>query len=166
MNRVEKLLIAAIFVISMSLPLYAQDENSAKKMNEVLSKAANEGHWQVSANEVYMWLKTKQADFLVVDVRPAAKAYKAGHIPGAIHIPYNEMLQADNLKKLPKDKKIILICATGQLQNIPLMPLRLLGYDAYTMAFGYAAWQKGSQGGEQMKAAIDKANTKKYPMEK
>ena len=125
-----------------------------------------EGHWQVTADEIYMWIKTKKTDFIVVDVRPNPSEFKEGHIPGVTHIPYNEILKPENLRKFPKDKKIILVCATGQLQNLPILPLRMLGYDAYTMAFGYAAWIKNYRGGEVMKKAIEKAATKSYPVEK
>ncbi|MCL4456441.1 MAG: rhodanese-like domain-containing protein [Nitrospirae bacterium] len=165
MVKVFKWLLVFTLIIFVALPVFAQDD-IAKKMNDVMIKGTEEGHWQVNADEVYMWIKTKQADFLVVDVRPNAKAYKEGHIPGAIHIPYNEILTPENLKKLPKDKKIVLVCATGQLQNLPVVPLRMLGYDAGTLGLGYAAWIKGSAGGEQMKAAIKKANSKNYPVEK
>ncbi|MBI5188029.1 MAG: rhodanese-like domain-containing protein [Nitrospirae bacterium] len=168
MKKIMKYLIVFFMVISMAfmaLPVSAQDD-IAKRMSDVLIKGIEEGHWQVTADEIYMWIKTKKADFLVVDVRPKFDDYKEGHIPGAIHIPYNEILKPENLQKLPKDKKIILVCPTGQLQNLPIVPLRLLGYDAYTMAFGYAAWIKNYRGGEQMKAVINKVNTKNYPVEK
>jgi len=155
----------AIIVVSLAVPVFAQDD-IAKKMSDVLMKGLEEGHWQVTADEVYMWIKTKQTDFLVVDVRPNPGEYKAGHIPGAIHISYNEILKPENLGKLPKDKKIILVCVTGQVQNLPVVSLRVLGYDAYTMAFGHAAWIKNYRGGEAMKKAIEKAATKNYPVEK
>ncbi|MEW6409557.1 MAG: rhodanese-like domain-containing protein [Nitrospirota bacterium] len=165
MRKLKMCLILSVVIIFMALPAFAQDD-TAKKMSDVLMKGMAEGHWQVTADEIYMWIKTKKADFLVVDVRPRLEEYKEGHIPGAIYIPYNEILKPENLKKLPKDKKIVLICATGQLQNLPIVPLRVLGYDAYTMAFGYSAWIKGYGGGEAMKRVINKAATKNYPIKK
>lgn len=166
MTKIRLHLIVSVVAVFIALTAFAQDEDMAKKMNETLIKAVEEGHWQVTADELNMWIKTKQTDFIVVDVRPSAKAYTGGHIPGAIHVPYNEVLTAENLKKLAKDKKLILVCATGQLENLPVVPLRVLGYNAYTLAFGYAAWAKGSQGGEQMKTVIDRARSKNYPLEK
>jgi hypothetical protein len=44
--------------------------------------------------------------------------------------------------------------------------LRALGYDAYTMAFGYAAWIKGYRGGQKMQEAIQGAASKNYPIVK
>ena len=165
MKSFLKGLIVLAITIAAALPVFAQDD-IAKKMNDVLLKGIEEGHWQVTADEVYMWIKTKQTDFLVVDVRPDPSEYKKGHIPGAIHMPYNEVLKSENLKRLPKNKKIILVCATGPLQNLPIVALRTLGYDAHAMAFGYSAWIKGYRGGEAMKGVIKKAATKNYPVEK
>lgn len=165
MKSFLKGLIVLAITIAVALPVFAQDD-TAKKMNDVLMKGLEEGHWQVTADEVYMWIKTEQKDFLIVDVRPNPSEYKEGHIPGAIHMPYNEVLKAENLKRLPKDKKIILVCATGQLENLPVIALRTLGYDAHTMAFGYSAWIKGYRGGEAMKGVINKAATKNYPVAK
>jgi len=165
MKKIVMCLIVLFAIGFLSLPVFAQ-EDIAKKMNDVLIKAVEDGHWQVNADEVYMWIKTGQKDFLVVDVRPNPNEYKAGHIPGAVHISYNEILTPENLKKLPKDKKIVLVCATGQLENLPVVALRTIGYDAYTMAFGHAAWIKNYRAGEAMKKAIEKAATKNYPVEK
>ena len=165
MRKLIKTVIVFAVAIFVALPVYAQDD-IAKKLNDVLLKAKEEGHWQVTADEVYMWIKTGKADFLVVDVRPNPEEYKTGHIPGSIHIPYHEILRPENLKKLPPDKKIILACVTGQVQNLPVVPLKVLGYDAYTMSFGHAAWIKNYRGGEVMKKAIEKAATKNYPVEK
>lgn len=159
-------LISAILVCLTALPVYAHEDDIGKRMNNVLLKAVEEGHWQVSADELHMWIQKKTNDFLVIDVRPSADAYKAGHIPGALHIPYNKILASDNLKSLQKDKKIILVCATGQLENLPVVPLRILGYETYTLAFGYASWLKKSGGAEQMKTVADRTNKKNYPVAK
>lgn len=158
-----KKIIVCMVMLLLAAPVFAEDD-IAKKMNDVLSKGVAEGHWWVSAEELNMWIKTNKTDFLVVDIRPSAAAFGLGHIPGAIHIPYNVVLAPENLAKLPKDKKLVLVCNTGQLQNLPIVPLRVLGYDAATLTLGYAAWIKDSQGSQQMKSVIDKAATKNYPV--
>ena len=164
MNKLKMSFIVSIVAVLMTLPVFAEDK-PAKKMSEVLIKASEEGGWQVTADEVNMWIKTKKTDFIVLDVRPDVDEYNSGHIPSAIHIPYYAVLNPENLAKLPKDKKLVLVCATGQLQNLPVAGLRMLGYDAYTMIFGYAAWIKDYIGGEAMKSTIDKASQKNYPLE-
>jgi rhodanese-related sulfurtransferase len=166
MKVLRNFLLVGFVMAFTALPSLAQDDALAKRMNDVLSKGIEQGHWQVNSDEVNMWIKTKAADFVVVDVRPKGEAYQGGHIPGAIHIPYHQILTPANLAKLPKDKKIVLVCATGQLENLPVVPLRILGHDAYTMTFGYASWIKDFGGADQMKAIIEKAEAKNYPVEK
>lgn len=156
---------AASFIVLSALSVFAEDD-AAKKMSDILMAAKETGNYQVSADEVNMWIKTKANDFLVIDVRPSHDEYKAGRIPGSVHIPFYAMLLPENMKKIPKDKKIILVCGTGQLENMPVVPLRMLGYDAYTMTFGYAAWMKGFIGGEAMKSVVSRAAAKHYPVEK
>ena len=152
-----------LFLVSATIVPSAQ---ACDKLNDVLVKGMQEGHWQVKADQLNGWIKEKKGDFLVVDVRPSANMYKAGHIPGAIFIPYNEILKPENLKKLPKDKKLILYCITGQTQNLPVVALRVLGYDARTLAFGYTSWAQGYMGGNFMKKTIGNAAKKNFPIEK
>lgn len=161
MRRV--LLIAVLLLLVV--PAYAGDDMAAK-LNSVLLKAPSEGNWQVKAAEVAQWIKEGKKDFLVVDVRPNPKEYPGGHIPGSIYIPYNQILKPENLGKLPKDKMIILVCVTGQTQNLPVLALRTLGYDARTMSFGYTSWIKGYFGGKLMQGAIAGAAKNNYPLEK
>ncbi|MEK6580756.1 MAG: rhodanese-like domain-containing protein, partial [Nitrospirota bacterium] len=116
--------------------------------------------------DVLAMINAKKTDFLVVDARPDPNMFKAGHIPGAIHMPVQDMLKPENLKKLPKDKKIIIVCVTGQTQNLPIVSLRAMGYNALTMKFGMAAWDKNSIGVKFMKEALQGAETKNYPLQK
>ena len=152
-----------LFALVLSLMLAVAGSYAS---NDVLSKAAAEKWWQVSADDVKAMIDAKKTDFLVVDVRPAPDMFKAGHIPGAIHIPVQDMLKPENLKKLPKDKKIIIVCVTGQTQNLPIVSLRAMGYNALTMKFGMAAWDKNSIGVKFMKEALQGAETKNYPLQK
>jgi len=159
MRKLHVILFALVLSLMLAVPVsYAS--------NDVLSKAAAEKWWQVSADDVKAMIDAKKTDFLVVDVRPAPDMFKAGHIPGAIHIPVQDILKPENLKKLPKDKKIILVCVTGQTQNLPIVTLRAMGYNALTMKFGMAAWDKNSIGVKFMKEALQGAETKNYPLQK
>ena len=105
-------------------------------------------------------------DFVIIDTRPDISLFKAGHIPGSTFIAVQDILKPENLKKLPKDKKIILVCITGAIQNLPVLPLRALGYNAMTMKFGMAAWDKNSMGFKGTKEALKGAETKNYPIQK
>jgi rhodanese-related sulfurtransferase len=165
MRKACTIFIGMLLAMTLVVPASAADD-MAKKLNEVLMKGPAEGHWQVKPDDVDAWIKAKKTDFLIVDVRPTPPGQQGGKIPGAIYIPYSEILKAENLKKLPKDKKLILVCVTGQTQNLPVLALRVLGYDARTMQFGHAAWIKGYLGAQLMQQAIQNAATKNFPLEK
>jgi rhodanese-related sulfurtransferase len=138
----------------------------AAKLNAALSKGPEAKFWQVSADEVLAMINAKKNDFVIVDVRPNPAEYAEGHVPGSIQITVQDIFKPESLKKLPKNKKVILVCVTGQTQNLPVVGLRALGYDAWTMAFGYAAWTKGYRGGQKMQEAIQGAAAKNYPLVK
>jgi len=170
-----KIIMVLLFVLAIAIPgefiepSYATDAELTAKLDKIVSEGTANNNYHVSADDIYMWLKMKKTDFFVVDVRigeEAKKQYEEAHIPGAIYIPYNEILKPENLKKLPKDKKIILYCHMGVTETIPLIPLRLLGYDAYGLLLGMAGWQKDYPAGEFVKGLLNAPNIKNYPLEK
>ncbi|MCL5024620.1 MAG: rhodanese-like domain-containing protein [Nitrospirae bacterium] len=165
MKKGFAVVVGLIVALALVAPVYGADE-WVKKFNDILIKGPSEGNWQVKADELDAWMKAKKTDFLVVDVRPVPPGQQGGKIPGAIYIPYNEILKAENLKKLPKNKKLVLVCVTGQTQNLPIVALRALGYDARTLAFGHPAWIKGYLGAHLMQQAIQNASTKNFPVAK
>ncbi len=73
-------------------------------------------------------------EYVIVSVRKA-EDYALGHVKGAVNIPFGAGMQ-DALTELPKDKKIIVYCYTGQTGSQTAAILRLLGYEAYNMQFG------------------------------
>jgi rhodanese-related sulfurtransferase len=150
----------------MAMPaVYAADDLAAK-LQAVSSQGPGTKFWQVSADDVHEMIKAKKTDFMIIDVRPNPAEFGGGHIPGAIQITVQDIFKPESLKKLAKNKKVILVCVTGQTQNLPILGLRVLGYDAYTMAFGHAAWIKGYHGGQKMQDAIQGAATNNYPIVK
>lgn len=167
MKKMVNLAVTAIFLSLFALvPAALAQQVPLAKLNEVLAAAPSQGFWQVRADEVHTWVQQKKNDFVVVDVRPNPAEYAQGHIPGALQISVQNILSPENLAKLPKNKKVILVCVTGQTQNLPVVALRALGYDAYTMSFGYAAWIPGYHGGQNMQNAIQNAGAKKFPLAK
>lgn len=165
MKKSYMVFVGLVLAVALVVPAYGS-EDWVKKFNDILMKGPSEGHWQVKADDVATWIKEKKKDFMIVDVRPTPPGQQGGKMPGAVYIPYNDILKAENLKKLPKDKKLILVCVTGQTQNLPIVALRALGYDARTMSFGHAAWIKDYLGANLMQQAIQGAATKNYPVEK
>ena len=149
-------------VATLPVPTAGAADDLAKRMSDILVAAPAAGHWQFKAADVAKMIAEKKTDFLVVDVRPEQPGQAPGRIAGSIYIPYNQILTPESLAKLPKGKKIILVCVTGQTQNLPVLALRALGYEAYTMSFGMTSWIKGYLGAKLMQDAIAGAS---YPIE-
>lgn len=166
MKKILIMMCIVVLAVSVSIPAASAADDMAKKLNDVLSKAPSVKFWQISADDVLAMINAKKTDFVIVDVRPNPAEFGEGHIPGSIQITVQDIFKPENLKKLPKNKKVILACVTGQTQNLPIVGLRALGYDAYTMSFGYSAWTKGYRGGQMMQEAIQGAASKNYPITK
>ena len=83
-------------------------------------------------NQYYMSNKK----YYLIDLREE-KEYKKMHIKGAKNIFWLDMMDDKNLKKLPKDKPIFLICYVGHTSSQILTLLKLLGYQVTSIKFGY-----------------------------
>lgn len=79
-------------------------------------------------------LDAGDSDVLFVSIRKPAD-YAAGHIDGAINIPFGSGMYAD-FASLPADKKLIVYCYTGQTAGQAVAALRVLGYDAASLKGG------------------------------
>lgn len=75
--------------------------------------------------------------YTILDVRQA-KDYEAGHIAGAMNIPFGKNMQT-SFNTIPKDKPVVVYCYSGQTASQVLGILRLLGYEAYNMPGGMGA---------------------------
>jgi len=83
-------------------------------------------------NEYYL----KKKKYYLIDLR-GEKEYKKMHIKGAKNIFWLNILDEKNLKKLPKDKPIFLICYVGHTSSQVLTLLKLLGYKVVSIKYGY-----------------------------
>jgi rhodanese-related sulfurtransferase len=83
-------------------------------------------------------LKASHRTFLV-DVREPYE-FSAGHIAGAKSIPLGEISQ--HMEKLPKNKEIIVVCATGSRSASATKTLVRAGYKAFNVSGGMFAWQR------------------------
>jgi rhodanese-related sulfurtransferase len=120
-------------------------QSIASKANTVMSIMPTSGDY---ANFVITadTLKTKLADpaemakLYLLDIRSADDYQTVGHIEGAMNIPFKDMGVAANLMTLPKDKKIVVICYTGNTAAQTAMILNVLGYDAAVLKYGSMSW--------------------------
>lgn len=131
-----------------TLPLMADTGTNGREMIIARTRAilANDRNLFIDRGEVYA--RADQGGdsgyFLVSLQRP--EDYAKGHVPGAINIPFSEIAKAESLKKLPHDKKIVLICYVGHWAGSAALFLNQLGYEAYDMRFGTLGWNDTTDG--------------------
>ena len=76
--------------------------------------------------------------FYVVDTR-LENLYDKGHIPGAVHIEWRDVVARRD--ELPVDKPVLLYCDTGLLSSKAHFALRLIGQENVKVLFGgYNSW--------------------------
>jgi len=106
-----------------------------------LARRAYLGPDDTTAVDTDELLRRLQAgDTVVLDVRPAAE-YAGGHLPGAIHIPLEELDQ--RLSELPRDREIVAYCR-GRYCVLAHDAVRLLaahGIVARRAADGVLEWR-------------------------
>ncbi|MEI6875809.1 MAG: rhodanese-like domain-containing protein [Spirochaetota bacterium] len=85
-------------------------------------------------------LADKEAKALLIDVR-TAEEFAAGHIPGAILLPYDE-IQA-KFKEIDKERPIVVYCRSGHRSGIARTSLVGMGYRNVSDFGPYTKWTRG-----------------------
>jgi len=78
----------------------------------------------------------KKKNYYLIDLRDE-KEFSKGHVKGSKNIFWLNILDEKNLNNLPKDKNIFLICYVGHTSSQIMTLLKLLGYHAISIKFGY-----------------------------
>ena len=80
-----------------------------------------------------------ETDYIILDVREQYE-YDAGHIPGAILIPYTEIENQAEEKLPDKDKLLLVYCRSGRRSKIAAETLVELGYSNIKEFGGIIDW--------------------------
>src|SRR5574340_1407864 len=78
----------------------------------------------ISPGAAHQWL---QQGALVIDVR-SADEFQAGHLPGALSVPLDQLRQQVDRRALDKDQPLLLHCLSGTRSGLAKTMLRDLGY--------------------------------------
>jgi glyoxylase-like metal-dependent hydrolase (beta-lactamase superfamily II)/rhodanese-related sulfurtransferase len=92
---------------------------------------------QTSTAELRHRIEAGDRSFQVIDVRDDSEWHE-GHIPGAIHIPFHQLLS--HLDEVPSNKPVATICAGGTRSSIAASILKAHGFDPVNVVGGMSAW--------------------------
>jgi rhodanese-related sulfurtransferase len=90
----------------------------------------------ITAIDFYNNFYLKKKDYHLIDLR-SKKEYKKMHVKGSKNIFWLNILDEKNIKKIPKNKPIFLICYVGHTSSQILTLLKLLGYNVISIKYGY-----------------------------
>ena len=99
-----------------------------------------EPYYRVDSDEAAQMLQTEGDNAVTVDVRRDDE-WVSGHVTNAIHIPIDDLL--GRIDELPKDKKLLFICAAGVRSGLACEMAAAMGYPAqslYNIEDGTPAW--------------------------
>jgi len=92
----------------------------------------------LNAQEAHSRLQDQKPAPFILDVRQPDE-YKAGHIPGAVLIPLNDL--GSRIKELPKDREILCVCRSGSRSAAAHRQLQNAGFTSFNLSGGMIAWQ-------------------------
>ena len=102
-----------------------------------------EPYFRVDSDEANAMLNDEPGNTVVVDVRRDDE-WVTGHISGAVHIPIDDL--PDRIDEVPRDKKVLFICAMGVRSGLACEVAFSMGYDTlnlYNIDDGTPAWIAG-----------------------
>ena len=108
-------------------PVLAQAPPVAQAPQSTVSPpaAATPRVTQVSPDALLEMQAQKDASLFLLDVRRPDE-FAAGHIPGAVNIPYDQV--AARLGEIPKDDEVVLYCHSGRRAGLAAEVLAANGY--------------------------------------
>lgn len=76
---------------------------------------------------------------LVIDVRQPAE-WRRGHIRGSLNLPLTQL--ASNLHRLPSDKPLVAVCASGHRSALAARSLQRAGHQVENLKGGMRSWAR------------------------
>jgi len=119
-----------IFLLLAVMLLTACGQNVEKDQEAV--------YWNITAEEARQIMDTEES-CIILDVREQEE-YDAGHIPGAILIPYTQIEEKAEEMLPDKDQLILVYCRSGRRSKIAAESLAELGYTNIREFGGIVDW--------------------------
>ncbi len=94
---------------------------------------------KVDPKEAYQMIKKDRKNIFILDVRTPQEVKTDGKIPNSVLIPLHQL--KDKINQIPKDKKILVYCRSGNRSITAARILSSLGYKVYNLNGGINAWK-------------------------
>ncbi len=112
---------------------FSYDAELAQKMDALFSQLSPEvikqRPCQIDSNQLFEMIRKKE-DFVILDIRtPQEQSIVGSTWKNTLNIPMHEVFKPENLNKLPKDKKIVVICHSGDRAAAVVTGLRAVGFN-------------------------------------
>jgi len=115
------------------------DKPGMMSVEKVLKMAPDTGYYRFSLEDLKAKVDTKATDFMIIDVRPA-DLFNKEHIVGSTSVPLPTFVE--NLKLVPIEKTIYVVCAVDSNSAYATLVLRMYGYKAFMIPGGETAWKQ------------------------
>ncbi len=132
--------LAADDVIDLFRSLRRTGQRHISEVNDVVVGYFNDRDSLEAISRKELLRRSKDGLVTVLDVRPSEE-YEAGHIPGALNVPLDEIAQ--HLADLPKEQEVIAYCRGEYcvLAFEAVAELRKKGFNARRLEEGYPEWK-------------------------
>lgn len=127
---------------------FSYDKELASKFDSFFSNLTPEfiakRPCMISVKDLFNMIEKKEP-FVILDIRtPQERNVIRIVLPNTLEIPMHEVFKTENLAKLPKDKKIIVICHTATRSVAVSLPLNMLGFQALVLDGGISELAKAA----------------------
>ena len=129
----KKILVTTLLTSVLGVNASAYDAEKAQYFDTFYSKftpkvLANPTI-EVSADGLMKMIREGEK-FTILDARTPGETEIIGiKLPNTLEIPMNEVFKEENLKKLPTDEKLILVCHSGSRVTMMAAGLLMLGFN-------------------------------------
>ncbi len=136
--RKAKLVVAFLTFLFVG-KAYSFDADLAKKFDGMFSQLTPEvvakKPCEIDSRQLHELMSKDEV--VILDIRTPQEMGVVGiTYKNALRIPMHELFKEENLRKLPKDKKIVVVCHTGTRAAPVTMALRMIGFDNAFMLKG------------------------------
>lgn len=96
---------------------------------------------RISQDELFALIQNGNAPS-ILDVR-SRREFEAGHVPGAIHLPFYSLWKRHSEIEASKQDSIVVYCEHGPRAGLAVFALQRMGYEQVLYLDGHmSAWKK------------------------